>query len=67
MLNRMLLISEKVHTQTETFQVVCTCGTCIRDSQKQPLEVSMKKGVLKNFANFTGKHLCRSLLLRVYF
>ena len=23
-----------------------------------------KKGVLKNFANFTGKHLCRSLFLR---
>ena len=24
---------------------------------------SSKVGVLKNFANFTGKHLCRSLLL----
>ena len=22
---------------------------------------SVKKGVLKNFANFTGKHLCRSV------
>ena len=25
-------------------------------------EVFIKKGVLKNFAKFTGKHLCRSLL-----
>ena len=24
---------------------------------------SVKKGVLKDFANFTGKHLCRSLFL----
>ena len=26
-------------------------------------EVSCKKGVLKNFTKFTGKHLCQSLLL----
>ena len=25
---------------------------------------SMKKGALRNFANFTGKHLCQSLWLR---
>ena len=30
-------------------------------SQKQPPEVSYKKGVLKNFAKFIGKHLCQSL------
>ena len=29
--------------------------------QKQPPEVFYKKGVLKNFAKFTGKHLCQSL------
>ena len=29
--------------------------------QKQPLEVLRKKGVLRNFAKFTGKHLCQSL------
>ena len=28
--------------------------------QKQPPEVFCKKGVLKNFANFTEKHLCWS-------
>ena len=30
--------------------------------QKQPPEVFCKKGVLKNFAKSTGKHLCQSLL-----
>ena len=29
--------------------------------QKQPPEVFYKKGVLKNFLNFTGKHLRQSL------
>ena len=29
--------------------------------KKQPPEVLCKKGVLKNFAQFTGKHLCQSL------
>ena len=32
-------------------------------SQEQPPEVFYKKGVLKNFAKFTGKHPCQSLLL----
>ena len=29
--------------------------------EKQPLEGSIKKAVLKTFAIFTGKHMCRSL------
>ena len=29
--------------------------------QKQLSEVFYKKGILKNFAKFTGKHLCQSL------
>ena len=29
--------------------------------KKQPPEAFCKKGALKNFANFTGKHLCWSL------
>ena len=29
--------------------------------QKQPPKVFCKKGVLRNFAKFTGKHLCQSL------
>ena len=35
---------------------ICNC-------QKQPLEILCKRGVYKSFANFTGKHLCRSLIL----
>ena len=30
--------------------------------KKQPAEVFCKKAVLKSFANFTGKHLCWSLV-----
>ena len=29
------------------------------DYQKQPPEMFYKKGVLKNFAKFTGQHLCQ--------
>ena len=29
--------------------------------QKQPPEVFCKNGVLRNFAKFSGKHLCESL------
>ena len=32
-----------------------------KNQQKQPPEVSHKKGVLRNFTKFTGKHLCQSL------
>ena len=38
--------------------------------QKEPPEVFSKKGVLKNLANFTGKHLCWShflIKLQAYF
>ena len=34
--------------------------------QKHCLEVSYKKGVLKNFAKFTGKHLCQSLFFNKF-
>ena len=34
---------------------------CYNKHQKQPPEVFYKKGVLNNFAKFTGKHLCRSI------
>ena len=32
--------------------------------QRQPLELFCKKGVLRNFENFTGKHLCWSFFLK---
>ena len=36
---------------------------CVQYVQKQPPKVFFKKGVLKNFANFTEKDLCWSLFL----
>ena len=33
----------------------------IRWREEEPPEVFCKKGVLRNLANFTGKHLCQSL------
>ena len=42
---------------------------CVQYVQKEPPEVFFKdvlnKGVLKKFANFTGKHLCWSLVNKV--
>ena len=36
---------------------------CINDPQQHPSEVFCKKSALKNFANFTGKHLCWGFFL----
>ena len=36
-------------------------GRLIKLFQKQPPEVFLKKGAVRNFANFTGKHLFQSL------
>ena len=33
-------------------------GPILRNGQKQPPAVFYKKDVLRNFAKFTGKHLC---------
>ena len=43
-------------------QIACDI-ICVQYVQKQPPEVFLKKGVLKQFANLTGKHLCWSLIL----
>ena len=34
--------------------------------QKKPPQVFYKKGVLKNFLKFTGKHLCQSLFIKKF-
>ena len=36
------------------------------NDKKQPLEVFFEIDILKNFANFTGKHPCWSLLLIIF-
>ena len=38
-----------------------TINLTLDNIQKQPPEVFCKKGILINFASFTGKHLCHSL------
>ena len=47
---------QNIYKNTCTFMFLCW-------NQKQPSEVFYKKAVLKNFAIFTGKHLCWSLFL----
>ena len=43
-------------------QIACDV-VCVQYVHKQPPEVFLKKGVLKNFSNFIGKRLCWSLFL----
>ena len=42
--------------------ILCQCYL-----QKQPVEVSCKKGALNNFENFVGKHLCQQRCFPVNF
>ena len=65
MLNRMLFIRQKVFHSHRGIWSFVYMQTCIRDSQKQPLEVF--HGVLKNFAKFTGKYLCQSPFFKSVF
>ena len=55
-LRRKPLINKKHFPEIKYIKSLCLL-------QKQPPEVFCKKGVLKNFANFTGKHLCWSLFI----
>ena len=50
-----------------SFVLFSSLGRFVKQNQKvckwkkQPPEVFYKKGVLRNFPKFTGKHLCQSL------
>ena len=39
-------------------QSFCTCRHILETTRSSHRRSSMKKGALKNFARFTGKHLC---------
>ena len=39
--------------------------TFVKYLEKQPPEVFCRKGVLRNFAKFTGKHPCQSLFFNL--
>ena len=56
-LKRNYALSKKIGLAVMVQEVGCLKG----NKQKQPPEVFCKKGVLKNFAKFKGKHLCQSL------
>ena len=56
----LIFIIDTIISVISSTQFACDV-MCVQYVQKQPPEVFFKKSVLKNFANFTGKHLCRSL------
>ena len=69
-LSRIKWIVDKAHETTSVCRTWCWCGQLkslsnpsnYREaSQKHPPEVFCEKGVLKNFAKFTGKYLSQSL------
>ena len=55
--------STKMFCNLKTSHETAIMIEVFRGLQKQPPEVFYKKGILRNFAKFTGKHLC----LRVFF
>ena len=60
--NKFLLPSWHLKKQQSFVESPNIYGKALGTSlQKQSLEVFCKKGVLRNFAKFTGKHLCQSL------
>ena len=55
-------LKEKFYTLILKFVNITFCFmTEPQTMQKQPPELFCKKGVLRNFAKFTGKHLCQKL------
>ena len=56
----LLLRSSRIYFHL-VFNMFFYCPELGNVFQKQPPEVFCKKGVLRNFTKFTGKHLCQSL------
>ena len=61
--NLLLMIFNKESTSGSSNFIV-DLKQLFASRQKQPLEVFYKKGVLKNFAKFTGTHLRPATLLK---
>ena len=55
-------LTEDLISQFFKFLLSLICQNCF---QKQPPEVFCKKGVLRNFTKFRGKHLCQDLFFKV--
>ena len=58
-----MIISENIPAILRTFLSLQKNFRKTLYTQKQRPEVFYKKGILTNFANSTGKHLCQSLFL----
>ena len=57
-------VAEFLFIVKKSYFVTClNYFVCLNVIKKEPPELLSKKCVLKNFAKFTGKHLCRSLSL----
>ena len=54
--SRTIVPEENCHPNPKLF--LCSCDLR-KETQKQPPDVFCKKGVLRNFARFTGKQTCR--------
>ena len=59
------LFAEKIDSFHKSFQtgLSASCFSKTLSKEAASRRCSAKKGVLKNFGIFTGKHLCQSLLL----
>ena len=53
----------KICVTIRTFKMDVSSQLSLRSRRSSHWRCSVKKGVLKNLANFTGKHLCWSLFL----
>ena len=60
----LIFFIETIISVISSSQIACDV-MCVQSVQKQPSEVFFRKGVLKNFAYFTGKHLYWSLFNKV--
>ena len=67
--NMFLTISQNLQENNcaRDLQLYVKRGSDIGVSRSNHQRCSVKKGVLRNFAKFTGKHLCQSLFKNIFF
>ena len=62
-INKFLLTGGKFMSEIhkDNLDLYSACGPFTKNNRSSHRRCSVRKGVLKNFAKFTGKHLCQSL------
>ena len=60
------MMVSRIFVTVRCFVLIRLLGNTKKNSnwQKQPRRCSVKKGLLRNFIKFTGKHLCQILFLK---